>query len=378
VNGFESFVNGGTHYDSTPILKVTTPNGEVLEEHSDPQGKRVLDPQVSYLMANILSDPGARAVTFGGFSGQQMTIPGQTNIVKTGTTDNNRDGWMMGGTRHLIGGVWVGHSDNKPMYGITSVMTGAIWGPFMRAAHEGKENLPFEQPAGIKQVTPDNNTGKLPGAGSSATHTDIFPSWYQPKAAPSAQKATIDKVSRKLATECTPPLAREEITGTGIEPEIPPTDPAYQRWLAGMRSIGGSGGGVVPTDKDDVHKCSDVKPTTTISTQKTGNNIKVNFSWKSGTHPVQAIEVSVNGKVIFSQAIHPNGSHSITYKPPDDGKYTFKVVATDAALYQGENSSPPVVVSQAGGGGRFSGILGFDAILPRWLSRLPRQLVSVF
>lgn len=357
VNGYETFANGGLHYAQTPILKVTDQKGNVVQDNTKPEGKRVLDPQIPYLITDILSDPNARAITFSSAAGY-MTVPNQDVFVKTGTTDDNRDGWMIGGSRHIVGGVWVGRSDNGPMYGITSTMTGAIWGPFMDSAHEGKKRLDFERPSGIKSVTLDRYTGKLPSSGSKSTITDIFPSWYQPGPSGGIKEAIIDTVSKKLATNCTPEAARKKITGIGLQAEIPPEDPAYGRWNPPVQalaaSLGFSQGGVIPTEKDDVHKCSDKKPNVTLSTKQTGNSIEVTADVKAGTHPLAKLTISVKGKTIFSKAISKDGAYKTTYQPPSDGDYTFTATVSDKALYEGTNS---VNHNYTGGDGEGPGVL---------------------
>ncbi len=376
VNGYETFANGGLHYEASPIIKATTPKGEVAYEHKG-EGKRVLDPQIAYLMTNILSDPAARSITFGS-SAKYMTIPGQSAFVKTGTTDKNRDGWMIGGSKHLVAGVWVGHSDNKAMSGITSTLTGTIWAPFMAKAHEGKENKPFDKPEGLKNVTLDRTTGKLPGQGSSGSVTDIFPAWFTPQPSPGPQTATVDKVSGKLATDCTPPLAREERTSVGIEPEIPSTDPAYARWSAGVRSLGGAGG-PIPSEKDTIHNCSDSKPTVVLDTDPDKDKIKIKATVTGGTHALDKLTITANGQQIHEQAISGNGTYDIEYKPPSPGSYTFNGVVYDKALYTGEysitttwNPQNPILPRGRRQGPIFSGIVYLPSVAG-WLSLVFRR-----
>ena len=61
-------------------------------------------------------------------------IPGSAG--KTGTTDNNRDGWFIGYNQKLLTGVWVGHDKNNTLgKGATGGRTAApIWLSFMQSA----------------------------------------------------------------------------------------------------------------------------------------------------------------------------------------------------------------------------------------------------
>ncbi len=281
VNGYESFANGGLHYAQTPILKVTDSKGNVLEDNSKPVGTRVLDPQVAYLIDNILSDVPVRSYTFG--FNPYMTVPGHTVFVKTGSTDNDIDGWMMGGSRDLIAGVWVGNNANTPMRTtITSLLTGKIWGPFMTGALKGHPNLPFVKPAGIKTVTLDAYTGTLSGPGTKSTRTDIFPSWYVPKPYPTAQTAVIDKKTGKLATDCTATKDKETISAVTLHAELPSSDPEYALWNPPVVALGnalGFSGKGIPTTSDPQPPCPVTAPSITDFTANKspgpGHNIDV-------------------------------------------------------------------------------------------------------
>jgi penicillin-binding protein 1A len=74
---------------------------------------------------------------------------------KTGTTDNNSDGWFMGLTPDLVAGVWVGAEDRSVHFRSTELGQGAnmalpIWAMFMKKVYEDKELIlnrgDFEKP----------------------------------------------------------------------------------------------------------------------------------------------------------------------------------------------------------------------------------------
>lgn len=286
VNAYESFANGGLHYKATPILKVYNANGKVIMDNSKPSSKQVLDPQVSYLINNVLSDNNARALAFG--LNSPLVVPGYTAAVKTGTTTNYHDAWTMGYTPSLIAGVWVGNNDNTPMTEGGVNIAAPVWNNYMRAALKGTANEQFNRPSGIQTITLDADTGRLPTAGTKHTRTDVFASWYKAATATSARSAKIDKVSGKLATDCTPPQAVDTAYSSEIHAEIPATDPAYSRWeppVAGLAaSLGYAQGGTLPTEKDDVHSCSDTKPSVSLTATGTGP-IHITASVTPGTFP---------------------------------------------------------------------------------------------
>ncbi|TAK89608.1 penicillin-binding protein [Patescibacteria group bacterium] len=351
VNAYESFANGGTHYDATPILKVTDPNNKVVEDNEKPKGKKALDPQIPYLISSILSDNKARSYIFG--ANNPLVIPGRTVAAKTGTTENYNDAWTMGYTPDLVTGVWAGNNNNKPMTSSASTVSAPIWNTYMKSALQGYPNKEFTKPSGIKEVTLDANTGKLPTASTKQRRTDIFPSWYRPENVAGTQTGQVDKVSGKLATECTPPEAVETVTTAQISAEVPPSDPQYSKWFppiaALARTLGYTSGGAIPVDKDDVHKCTDIKPTAQISATGTGP-IQISVNVVQGTHPLKSLTVYLNDQIISTQEISGSTTYNFTNSPPA-GSYTLRAVVTDAALYSGSSETTVTVASGGSAGG---------------------------
>jgi len=343
VNAFESFANGGVHYQSTPILKVTDPNNKVLEDNTKPKTpKRVLDPQVAYLVSNVLSDNSARAYIFG--QNNPLVIPGRTVAAKTGTTTDYRDAWTMGYSTNLVAGVWAGNNDNTAMTQSASSVSAPVWNSFMRKALTGPDEK-FNRPAGIKEVTLDATTGRLASDKTTKKRTDIFPSWYKPASADSSGSIRIDKLSGKEATECTPELAIET-NGTGsVLPEIPGTDPSYSRWNAGViaglgfsygSKTGGAGG------KDDRHSCSDIKPTADLEVTGSGGSYTFKATATSGTFPATRIEIKLDGQIIGSKDINGNGSYTLAYNVTDPGSHQVQATVIDAGFYS-DNSAVETV-----------------------------------
>ncbi len=351
VNAYESFANGGVHYESTPILKVTDPNNKVLEDNTKPETpKKVLDPQVAYMISNVLSDNSARSYIFG--ANNPLVIPGRTVAAKTGTTTDYRDAWTMGYSTNLVAGVWAGNNDNSAMTQSASAVSAPIWSSFMKKSLTGP-NEQFKRPAGIKEVTLDATTGRLANDKTKNKRTDIFPSWYKPAAAGTGD-VRIDKLSGKEATECTPELAIETNGGGSVLPEIPANDPSYGRWNAGViaglgfsygSTAGGSGG------KDDKHSCSDVKPTATLEVSGSGGNYTFTAKAVSGTFPATRIEIKLDGQIIGSKEVNGNGTYVLAYSIPNPGSYKVQATVIDAGYYSDDSPSETV----SGGGSTLSG-----------------------
>lgn len=107
VGAYSVFANKGAWTQPTYILKIEDKNGVVLYE-SKPTVKVVMNEEVAYVMTRML-----RGVITGGTGYRLMGKYGITAPTggKTGTTQNNSDGWFMAITPDLVSGVWTGCED---------------------------------------------------------------------------------------------------------------------------------------------------------------------------------------------------------------------------------------------------------------------------
>jgi len=131
AKAFGVLANQGEQVDLISYLKI---KNSLLETIDEPTIKRVcrLNPGISYIISDILSDNFARTWAFGPNS--YLEIPGYKVAVKTGTTNDKRDNWTVGYTPEFLVVVWVGNNDNSPMNPyLTSGITGAapIWNRVM-------------------------------------------------------------------------------------------------------------------------------------------------------------------------------------------------------------------------------------------------------
>ena len=132
VSAYGVFATGGFRVPPISILKIEDSDGNILEENKNTP-RRIIEPEPVNLINSILSDNEARAPMFGPNS--VMYFENYQMAAKTGTTENYKDGWIIGYTPSLVAGVWVGNNDNSPMYkepGI--VIAGPIWRKFMEKA----------------------------------------------------------------------------------------------------------------------------------------------------------------------------------------------------------------------------------------------------
>jgi membrane peptidoglycan carboxypeptidase len=166
IAGFQVVANMGVKVEPSLILKVMDKDGNVVVDHTKPEGKQVLDPRIAWEMSDILkdnTDPNGSWI-FGSW-----TNIGRPAALKTGTTDDIRDVLAIGYYPQLLTAVWMGNSDNSQMYGISSAMgPGVLWRTFNQDAIK-QYNWSTEwypRPAGIVDRTVCVKPGLLGGLGT--------------------------------------------------------------------------------------------------------------------------------------------------------------------------------------------------------------------
>lgn len=165
TSAYGVFADGGIRVPAHAVELVTDPTGRVIYQ-PDLKGKRVLSPQVSYMVTNVLSDNAARTFEFGKCSAlyvysnsQQQCYAGNPGVirpaaVKTGTSQNFDDNWTVGYTSDFVVGVWAGNDDNSPMVNVTGVDgAGPIWHESMLLAEQGHPVQNFIAPPGMVEKT---------------------------------------------------------------------------------------------------------------------------------------------------------------------------------------------------------------------------------
>ncbi|QQR79376.1 MAG: hypothetical protein IPJ69_08360 [Deltaproteobacteria bacterium] len=127
IRAYTIFPNQGTRTEPVALMNVVTRDGVLLDKKSY-QMKRVISPEVAYLMNNLL-----RGVVDRGTAASSRTM-GFSGLAagKTGTTSDYKDSWFAGYTPDLLAVSWVGYDDNT-----STGLSGAsgplpIWTEFMK------------------------------------------------------------------------------------------------------------------------------------------------------------------------------------------------------------------------------------------------------
>jgi len=149
TSAYGVFANDGVRNPITKILKIENSKGKILEEWKS-NSRPVIENNISRLVTNILIDNEARAGTFGFNS--PLYFPGREVAVKTGTTNDYRDAWIVGYTPSIVVGAWAGNNDNSPMSKqIAGFIVAPMWNAFMREYLNSSPIESFPQPIPTNQ-----------------------------------------------------------------------------------------------------------------------------------------------------------------------------------------------------------------------------------
>jgi len=228
-------------------------------------------------------------------------------------------------------------------------MTAPIVRPWMQAAtdqlvNNGVKLTNWTQPPGVKTLPAfvvRNHIGVASVEPSPAN--DLFPSWYQQPKGSSGTSQTIDKVSNKTATSCTPEGAKQTVGGGN--------DNAFSVDLFFGSRAGTSSGSSSATD--DVHNCNDTKPDVRLSApdQCDADGCTITVLVTAGTHPLSSekfpgtVNLLINGQVVQTKNVSDSPSNLLfEYKPTGTGSFSVEAQVIDSVLYSTNSGAETVQV----------------------------------
>ena len=171
VGSYTTFANKGRYVQPIMVTRIEDKNGVVLEEFT-PETRQVMSDRDAYVILKLLMgvtedgtgirlrhDLGKNFYRNNAVTGYPYKF---TNEIagKTGTTQNNSDGWFMGAVPNLITGVWTGCEDRAAhmgggfgtYYGQGATAALPIWAVYMKKNYAnpdlGISASPFERPKG--------------------------------------------------------------------------------------------------------------------------------------------------------------------------------------------------------------------------------------
>ncbi len=330
--------NNGLKNKPEGILQVFDSTGELIEEY-EKEEEVVLPKNVALQVSDILSDNAARTPTFGANS--TLNVSPEV-AVKTGTTNSNRDAWMIGYSTSAVVAVWSGNNDNTPMKK-GSTVSGPTFNELMRYTLTKYKPGQLEEPQqaeGYDSLLPVLR-GKWQGG----------------------ETYTIDTISGLLATEFTPAETREErVTGgvhtilywvnkenpRGPQKENPTGDSLFNNWETTVQDYcmkNGCAGssGPAPTEYDNVHTPEN-QPKIEISSPDQGDSFNKNEEIEvkvdsDGTYPLKKVDYYLNGNFLGTRTTTP---FNFTFIPDELGEVQqsneLKVVGYDSVYNSKEET----------------------------------------
>lgn len=241
----------------------------VLKNARTEKTRRVFSEPVASLLGNILSDPDARQLEFGGST--VLNLPVQT-AVKTGTSSDFRDSWTFGYNDRYVVGVWMGNLDNSSTDGVTgSTGPGLVLRSTFALLNRQRETKPLYLSPQLLQKTVCKSSGKLldtNGKCASAYSEYFVPGHLPETAAQAAQQ----------------PLVRLRQPNEGLQIAVDPRLPADKQALQFIMQ------GAVDSDSVEWR----------VDGQSLGMHRGGNYLWplRRGKHIVQA-SLTRGGKLFY-------------------------------------------------------------------------------
>lgn len=157
VAAYDTYTNKGVHVEPLYVTRIEDKNGNIISKFTAKQHE-ALSEKTAYKMISLM-----QGVVDRGTSLKLRYQYGFTNEIagKTGTTNDNSDGWFIGYVPNLVTGVWVGGEERSIRFlssgdGQGSSMALPIWALYMQKIYKngklGVSREPFEKPENMQEI----------------------------------------------------------------------------------------------------------------------------------------------------------------------------------------------------------------------------------
>jgi len=343
VNAYAVFARNGIYKPPVIILKIEDRYGNILEEWTPTKGEQVLDPQIAYLITDILSDQDAR----GSGWNKYLQVDDQIIASKTGTSNKKiknqtvpSDAWTIGYTKNIVTGVWAGNNDGTPLrYNAAGlIVAGPIWHDYMQEALKDQPITPFDIPDNIKHVMISTLTGLLPSSStpSSNIKKEIFTSFNIPtETDKSLVEVEVDAVTGLLASEECPEEARETRVFReyhSLQPDLPNWEKPVQVWARNNAEFTGA----PPSEKCSIKEGDprtfkpEINIISPVNSGKIGSPSTGVWTSVKTVHKLKQVEFYFDGILADTEYEYPyKGTILIPKSLPLGETHTISVIAID-------------------------------------------------
>ncbi len=170
ASGYSTIENDGEFRKPSCIVSITDAQGNVIVDDKI-ESKQVYELNASRMMTSMLKG------VFTGGTASGLGIPGMSCAGKTGTTDNNNDGWFCAYTPYYTTSVWVGYDTPQSTRGLWgSTYPGRIWHNYMTQIHEGLTDIGFPDYEWVRSTKDWKDTRSSSEISSEDTSGEQIPS----------------------------------------------------------------------------------------------------------------------------------------------------------------------------------------------------------
>lgn len=369
ATGINTILQEGYRHTATPFISIKDNTGKELYTPESkqlvyPDVLNAIDPLIARQMTNVLSDYESRRAIFGA-SAKSLELSECKVAAKTGTTNDVKDTWTVGGCSNYTNVVWIGNTDNRPMKGdATSANAAApLWNKVMKYLETGQKPKPFvtdglisiaiEPSSGFQNrngpnewVTPaqkkilDDTKAKMANPDYIASTKNIF----ENRTALLSQEIQINKLDGKLATAQTLPENIEKKVCIQLLPEFP----LSKNWADPVNAIAGDKYCKPPTEKSTQDQVAEQSKPPIITSNLDSNksnisviNLKANTQGASGKI-ITKVEILVDGSSVksatnndtldFNTSGLSTGPHTVTLRATDNFGATFSKDYSDVTF----------------------------------------------
>lgn len=148
--GYSTLQNDGKYREPTCVVKITDADGVTLYEPKREE-KEIYKVNATRMMTDMM------VTVLQEGTGKGLALGSMPSAGKTGTTNDNKDGWFAGYTSYYTTSVWVGYDMPKELPGLSgSTYPGSIWKAFMEQVHQGLTPVEFVPYINEKREPLDN------------------------------------------------------------------------------------------------------------------------------------------------------------------------------------------------------------------------------
>lgn len=155
--GYQMFANGGKYYQPYTFYHVDDHDGNVILDNRKEIPKQAISSTTSSVMHHLLNN----VITGPNGTGRGAAISGWEVFGKTGTTNDNKDSWFVGGTPYAVAGIWTGYATPTSLTTTEQGYSKSVWKTIMTAYLKNKAKLAFQYDPNVISALYCQDTGLL-------------------------------------------------------------------------------------------------------------------------------------------------------------------------------------------------------------------------